>query len=805
MNILQEASAEEVYQGFFATKMQPAEFAAVLETDPTAHVEAALAQSQKGKYTDWLLKSYLKRDQAGKQRFLQEDREAIHAGLEVLAKLTKNKEGLERLVGALATLNVAVKNPSDINSYTFEGIRALANAFTAEDAADAGTKDEKKIDVIINDSVMFCCVPKTHKASAKYGTGTSWCTAVASNDTYFKSYSSRGPLFIIIDKASPKLDKWQYHHESKSLMNAKDQAVARSTLIKHWYGIDEDHAESMSALAEYFRSIGYDDWNFDTIFAPEEHYDDLLRAAKTSIKRYPDGEIGAKSFLYAQFISHMGSTTIYELNLKGMSSVTSPRVSLLGFFALTLSAASPAFLSNLRQKYNASFADGDLAPLVRARVQPGGDNPADERSWFSAMLKDIDPVNALNYFSSTTPLNKAGVSEYACRAMDDAHAQFIASYQNTPLEIRCTLFQNVASDKAVFDEEAYQTAFITLLPELAATSPSLKEATPIPTETDERRAARLNTFLGGIDAQVGAAPIVGVRQASSMEALLRDKIKTNKVDISSRLPKIAAFVLGAKKASQSDADEQFAKMYKKTLIEEGRSAFKETIYKAFTAGRSDEQILERILSLGLSFLRDDEVVQDKVFRQRGFDVSMSHYYFRAEHFMHIEHAPISLRGLRIVFVAEALQREGWIKEWPSFTGSMLCRISDKLSDVSDKPALAMEPTLKMLRENYADLIEEANMSHNIERWLSTQETTLKELVAEMRTVQQKEDDRVFKMRIARAEKTLEIPLASSCFKLDEVEAGQDPDYEKLLTDKGKKREAEMKSKFRAFLGEVDNA
>ena len=45
-------------------------------------------------------------------------------------------------------------------------------------------------------------VPKSHKASCAYGSGTKWCTTSRGDDSFFKQYTTDGLLFYLIDKTA---------------------------------------------------------------------------------------------------------------------------------------------------------------------------------------------------------------------------------------------------------------------------------------------------------------------------------------------------------------------------------------------------------------------------------------------------------------------------------------------------------------------------------------------------------------------------------------------------------------------------
>jgi hypothetical protein len=55
------------------------------------------------------------------------------------------------------------------------------------------------------------------------GTGTSWCTAARSDNNMFNQYHKQGPMHVIHRKSDKAV--FQYHPESGSFMDAKDNAI----------------------------------------------------------------------------------------------------------------------------------------------------------------------------------------------------------------------------------------------------------------------------------------------------------------------------------------------------------------------------------------------------------------------------------------------------------------------------------------------------------------------------------------------------------------------------------------------------
>jgi hypothetical protein len=83
-------------------------------------------------------------------------------------------------------------NPKDINS--FGSVKGLLKVVeVAEENVPSSTEREK----IYQDDKWTVIIPKTHKASCKYGVHSGWCVSV-DNDHYFKSYTSDGMLAFVL-------------------------------------------------------------------------------------------------------------------------------------------------------------------------------------------------------------------------------------------------------------------------------------------------------------------------------------------------------------------------------------------------------------------------------------------------------------------------------------------------------------------------------------------------------------------------------------------------------------------------------
>ena len=264
-----EATALEI----FNTKYKPLlgsiqVYLALLGADPTSVIaeggspEQSLEASKKGRYSDWVIRQYQKA--TDKNRFLREDLVGISPALSRYMALTKNKEAQAKLAVLVQDSQLPIKNPLDLNSFTRETLLAVLNPILGQSAVDIGTKDENKVDVIYDDAIWQAVIPLTFRASCKYGTGTTWCTATPSSDGHYKDYSRQGPLVIIRNKvlnAEGKKDcKWQYHKQSHQFKDYTDKGIGIYRIIKQFMEPPADPAtiDSTTKLFAALFARGYD-------------------------------------------------------------------------------------------------------------------------------------------------------------------------------------------------------------------------------------------------------------------------------------------------------------------------------------------------------------------------------------------------------------------------------------------------------------------------------------------------------------------------------------------------------------------
>jgi hypothetical protein len=100
------------------------------------------------------------------------------------------------------------KNPS---KYEIKDINQFKSAKEFEDAVDIAKQKlsrkemkETGIDKVFEDDRFILMMPKTHKASCRYGARTRWCVTMRGYSGYFENYFGQGPIFFLIDKSQPE-------------------------------------------------------------------------------------------------------------------------------------------------------------------------------------------------------------------------------------------------------------------------------------------------------------------------------------------------------------------------------------------------------------------------------------------------------------------------------------------------------------------------------------------------------------------------------------------------------------------------
>lgn len=145
-------------------------------------------------------------------------------------KRNKNKYPLKdiNMIKDQNTLNDFIKVSRDISDAEGEDISSQKGVSKADKYAQLKIGDVGGYEIF-----KF---PKGSKdlygASCDLGSGTAWCTATGQTDSWFNSYISDGPIYVIINKSDPK-DKYQFHYESAQFMDKDDVNIFDGTAEDH--------------------------------------------------------------------------------------------------------------------------------------------------------------------------------------------------------------------------------------------------------------------------------------------------------------------------------------------------------------------------------------------------------------------------------------------------------------------------------------------------------------------------------------------------------------------------------------------
>lgn len=194
---------EDVPEGLY----DPAKFLAWLEQfDP----------SPKKKYVNWMGQRYVN----GGIHQLEDFASGVVQALARFDKL-KNKKKL----GADADINKL----NGLNQ-----LDALVQKFKGVDTEAKYGPEE--VEVLLNTNDWSVTIPLTYKASKHLSQNTTWCTAYPIS---YQEYSKQGPLYIIHDKQHNL--KYQFHFETKSFMNLRDEPIGNENEFD--WTIDDDQDE----------------------------------------------------------------------------------------------------------------------------------------------------------------------------------------------------------------------------------------------------------------------------------------------------------------------------------------------------------------------------------------------------------------------------------------------------------------------------------------------------------------------------------------------------------------------------------
>lgn len=233
-----EAELKDIYPKYYNDIPQDI-FYNIIKTDPTYDEQ----RSQKmGKYGKWLLNQY-------------------RQGNLDMNNLSKVRNTIDFFNRYNRQLEV-----KDINQYknidqVYDNVKNfMEDPSQATSKSDATRKiKEMGAEKVYEDNDWLIIVPKTQEAAIYYGKGTKWCTASTGGYNYFERYNNEGRLYININKHTG--DKYQFHFESNSFMDAEDKPIT---------GIIAEEIGLSSGAEQFYASLGEDQ---EYAISSEEHTD----------------------------------------------------------------------------------------------------------------------------------------------------------------------------------------------------------------------------------------------------------------------------------------------------------------------------------------------------------------------------------------------------------------------------------------------------------------------------------------------------------------------------------------------------
>ena len=126
----------------------------------------------------------------------------------------------------------------------FLGLDSLIDSYQTQLNQIKGVKEQqlqvmKESELVFENELVKVYQPKSEEAACRLGAGTKWCTAARENNM-FERYSKKGDIKIIVPK-SPNYtgEKYQFHHETESYMNERDEPVNPLELFDKYKMYDE--------------------------------------------------------------------------------------------------------------------------------------------------------------------------------------------------------------------------------------------------------------------------------------------------------------------------------------------------------------------------------------------------------------------------------------------------------------------------------------------------------------------------------------------------------------------------------------
>ena len=210
-------SIDDVYNKYYQSIDRDV-FNAAVAADPTSYNQGKVVKV--GNFVKWILKLY--QNNAWKPGDSYETKELLTKFVKYKSKLPLEKR--------------------DINRYnSIHDLYSIIQTLESDGVKTQSDVKREGAEVVYEDSEWKIVIPHTEEASCIYGANTRWCTA-GREDNMFDYYNKKGPLYININKQTG--DKYQFHFESGSFMDAADREISPSQI-----GLSK-------GAIEYYKSIG---------------------------------------------------------------------------------------------------------------------------------------------------------------------------------------------------------------------------------------------------------------------------------------------------------------------------------------------------------------------------------------------------------------------------------------------------------------------------------------------------------------------------------------------------------------------
>ena len=196
-------------------------FNAAVESDTTSYNQEEVVKV--GNFVKWILKLYS--NGSWKPGDSYETRDLLTKFIKYKSKLPIEKRDINRYISIHDLYSI-------IQTLENEGVK------TQSDVKREGTE------VVYEDSEWKIVIPHTEEASCIYGAHTRWCTAGRERNM-FDYYNKEGLLYININKVTG--DKYQFHFESDSFMDAEDKVIFLKKIglskgaIEYYNSIGKEH------------------------------------------------------------------------------------------------------------------------------------------------------------------------------------------------------------------------------------------------------------------------------------------------------------------------------------------------------------------------------------------------------------------------------------------------------------------------------------------------------------------------------------------------------------------------------------